>query len=73
MPALENLYKVELDRRREARRDAQRYRAFKQAGASRPGIAGHLTWRIARVVRGSATRVKGTAPSIPHKQAGKTV
>ena len=73
MPALENLYKVELDRRREACRDAQRYRAFKQAGADRPGAVENLTLRIARVVRGSATMVKGTAPSIPQKQAGKTV
>ena len=73
MPALENLYKVELDRRRETRRDAQRYRAFKLAGAGQPGVAGHLTSRIARAVSGSAMTVKGTAPGFPHKQAGKTV
>ena len=48
MPALENLYKVELDRRRELRRDAQTCRTFKKAEAARPGVLERLTQGIGK-------------------------
>jgi hypothetical protein len=48
MPAFENLYRVELDRRRELREDAATCRAFNQAKAERPSTLQRLTLVVDR-------------------------
>jgi hypothetical protein len=68
MTHLENLCNAELDRRREAREDAQRYHAFKQAGAIQPGVLEHLAIRIGRVVRGLGLALESLNTPIAAKE-----